>query len=367
MSLDERDALLEEYERSTSLGGWVIYIALPWALLRRVGVDPLSRRGSLLTGLFTFGWLFVSAIVVALVTGTLHESPLFAWLAVAAIEGVDVAWATGAYGKAHEDYGALDTALSLEDLRAQVARQRRWGGVAKSATASAAIGLLLGVVIFSLSSGGWSQVPPGSIWLLLVVLFWVGELVFGMTSSLAEDRLYVRQRFQLPAYRPIDSPLVRQYLRGARRSARNNATWSTLFLVDALVLLPHDAALILPFAAVILGVCYGLTIARVLSDRWVVARIVGEEKSRRLADLGSQIDALITRLPDLSSEDERKLDQLRKVYDDVRESPLTITPSSAVGRILSTALVPTIVFVALAVAEGYVERVVNQILDRFGS
>jgi hypothetical protein len=132
------------------------------------------------------------------------------------------------------------------------------------------------------------------------------------------------------------------------------------------VLLPHDASLIVPFAAVILCACYGLTIATITGHRWLVARIVGDEKSRRLADLGSQIDALMARVPDLSPEDERRLDQLRKVYDDVRESPLTTSPSSAVGRVLRTALVPTLSFLALAAAEGYVERVLNKFLDWFG-
>jgi hypothetical protein len=73
------------------------------------------------------------------------------------------------------------------------------------------------------------------------------------------------------------------------------------------------------------------------------------------------------RVPDLSPEDERKLDQLRRVYDDVRESPLTITQSSAVGRIARTALVPTLSFLALAAVEGYVERVLDEFLDWLGS
>jgi hypothetical protein len=160
---------------------------------------------------------------------------------------------------------------------------------------------------------------------------------------------------------------VQQFVRGSRQMASTAAVLGTSLLVLVLILLPRDPALILPFAAVILGVCYGTTIAEVVSDRWLVARIVGEEKSRRLADLGSQIDALIARVPDLSPEDERKLALLRETYDAVRESPLTITPSTAAGRIVSTALVPTLAFLALAAAEGYVERVLNRMLDWLGS
>jgi hypothetical protein len=134
-----------------------------------------------------------------------------------------------------------------------------------------------------------------------------------------------------------------------------------------LLLLPRDVSLILPFAAVILGVCYGSIIAEIVSGRWLVAHIVGEEKSRRLTDLGNQIDALIARGPDLSPEDERKLALLRETYEAVRESPLTSPPLTAVGRISGTALVPTLTFAAIAAAEGYVARVLNTILDWLGT
>ena len=63
--------------------------------------------------------------------------------------------------------------------------------------------------------------------------------------------------------------------------ARTGATIAMLYLVYVLVLLPHDLALILPFAAVILGICYASVIAEIVSARWLVARIVADEKSRR--------------------------------------------------------------------------------------
>jgi hypothetical protein len=367
MRSDERDALLEEYARSQFVGEWCIYIAIPWALLRRVGVDPLSRRGRLLTGLMTFGWLFVSAIVVALATGTMHESPLLAWLTVAAIEGVGEAWGTAAITANLEEANALLGALTdPEALNSILARQRRWG-LPKILTVIAAFGLLFAAVIFLPSLGDWSKVAPGSIWLLVVVLYWAGESVWTTAWYVNEMREFARQRLQLPADRPIDSPVVKLFLRGTYRMARTGATIAMLYLVYVLLLLPRDVSLILPFAAVILGVCYGSIIAEIVSGRWLVAHIVGEEKSRRLTDLGNQIDALIARGPDLSPEDERKLDLLRKAHEAVRESPLTSAPLTAVGRIFGTALVPTLAFVALAATEGYVERVANRILDWLGS
>ena len=367
MPSDEHDAILKEYARSQFVGEWCIYIAIPWALLRRVRVDPLGRRGRLLTGLMTFGWLFVSAIVVALATGTMHESPLLAWLTVAAIEGVGEAWGTAAITASLEEANVLLDALTdLEALRSILSRQRRWG-LPKILTVIAAFGLLFAAVIFLPSFGDWSRVAPGSIWLLLVVLYWAGESVWTTAWYVNEMRAFSRQCLQLPAQRPIDSPVVQQFLRGTYRMARTGATIAMLYLVYVLVLLPRDLSLILPFAAVILGVCYASVIGEIVSARWLVARIVADEKSRRLADLGSQIDALIARVPDLSPEDERKLDLLCKTYEAVRESPLTSPPLSAAGRIFGTALVPTLTFVAFAAAEGYVERVVNKILDGLGS
>jgi len=352
MPSDERDVLLKEYARSQFVGEWCIYIAIPWALLRRVGVDPLSRRGRLLTGLMTFGWLFASAIVVALATGTMHGSPLFAWLTVAAIEGVGEAWGTAAITASLEEVNVLLDALTdPEALRSILAGERRWS-LPKILTVIAVFGFLFASVIFLPSPGDWSKVAPGSIWLLAVVLYWAGESVWTTAWYVNEMRAFSRLLLQLPAHRPIDSPVVQQLLRGTYRMARTGATIAMLYLVYVLVLLPRDLSLVLPFAAVILGVCYGSVIAAIVSARWLVARIVADEKSRRLANLESQIDALIARVPNLSPEDERKLALLRETYDAVRESPLTSPPSTAVGRIFGTALVPTPTFIVIAAAEG---------------
>jgi hypothetical protein len=315
----------------------------------------------------TFGWLFVSAIVVALATGTLHESPLLAWLTVAAIEGVGEAWGTAAITASLEEVNALlGTLTDLEALRSILAGQRRCG-LPKILAVIAAFGLLFAAVIFLPPFGDWSQVAPGSIWLLAVVLYWAGESVWTTAWYVNEMRAFARQRLQLPGYRPIDSPVVQRFLRGTYRMARTGATIAMLYLVYVLVLLPRDLSLILPFAAVILGVCYASVIGEIVSARWLVAHIVADEKDRRLADLGSQIDALIARVPDLSPEDERKLALLREAYDAVREWPLTSPPLTAAGRIFGTALVPTLAFVALAAAEGYIARVLNKILDWLGT
>jgi hypothetical protein len=360
----ERDALLEEEMGLISIGTWCIYIAIPWALLRRIGIDPLSGRGRLLTGVIAFGWLFGGAVVVASVTGTLGESPLLAWLALAAIEGVLEGWFPSADSEVQRDQLSLDAALSsIDALRAKVARDRRTGGVMKMAVPSAAFGLVFGAIAFLATSGDWSQIPPGSIWLLMVVLFWVGEWIWTAVDWHLGNLFYVRQRYELPSFRPIDSPVIQAFIRGTNRHMIDTATISTTYLIYVVLLLAHDTALLWPSAALILVTCYGLTIVRVVSDRWVVAHVVGDETSRRLANLGSQIEALLVRVPDLSSEDERKLDQLRKAYDDVRDAPRTTSPSNAVGRVVRTSLVPTLTFVGLAAAEGYIGRLLNKVLD----
>ena len=96
MPSDEHDALVNEYRRSQAVEETFVYLRIPWVLLRRVGVDPLSWRGRLLFGLLQFGWVFAGAVVVALATGTLRESPLLAWLTVPVIEAVLGVWFTGA-------------------------------------------------------------------------------------------------------------------------------------------------------------------------------------------------------------------------------------------------------------------------------
>ena len=72
------------------------------------------------------------------------------------------------------------------------------------------------------------------------------------------------------------------------------ATW---YLVATLILLPHDVAAVLPIAAAIFTASYLWIFVMIAYVRHVVARIVVEEKGRRLADLRGRIDALLARVP----------------------------------------------------------------------
>ncbi len=68
MDAPERAELLDEYVRLGQVGEFAMFVHLPRALLRRMGVSHSSGPGVALTVCITFSWLVLGAIVVGAVT-----------------------------------------------------------------------------------------------------------------------------------------------------------------------------------------------------------------------------------------------------------------------------------------------------------
>ena len=363
MAEDERTELLEDIAQHDQLSDFLVYFAIPWALLRRAGIDPLSWRGRILTGFCVFGWVALTPILVALATGTLTESPWLGWLAIALLLGTAATSMATAWGSPEIDtlLAAMD---DLDGLRAWRVVQRRSNRYMTAC--SAAVAAVFMVVLFALPFGDWKTVPPGSIWLLFVVLYLVGEGVAATIDTLMKATVLAGRHFELQSHRLLDSPPLRSTIDETRGATLFHGFRSAALIVCALILLPRELALVLPTVAGILVSCYASIVVAVATWRHVVARIVREEKTRRLADLSGRIDDLLRRVPDLSGQEERKLDLLRKTYDDMRDSPEVTPVLPAALRMAGSALIPTLTFLALAAVGGYVEREMNSTLDYLG-
>jgi hypothetical protein len=363
----ERERLVEEYAGLGESFDFIFYVAVAAALQRRLAAILWSRANGLLVCTMEAGFLFASPLAIAVASGTLDNSPVLSWLAFAAIYGF-AAWSPiGDYPLWRGKGIATGRALSsTDDLRAVIGWTRRWLRLRYAAATSAFLGATFAAGVFFVSSGDWSTVPPGTIWLLLIELYFAGELVWWAAHKVAADRMVARMDFDLPAFRPVDSPLVRQFVHSANGLTLNNAGWSVVYLCLAVVILPQETGLFLPFAALILGVCYASVIADAVSTRQLVTHIIARSRMARLDDFRDQIEFLVSRVPELSPAEEHRLDLLRKTYDDVDQSPITYPLLPAAGRAFIAMLVPTLTFVALTVAEGAIERELNVILDKLG-
>ena len=365
MASDERQTLIAELARSDRFESFVLIVAVPFAVLRAVGIEPLSRRGRLLTGLAVFGVLFSAPLAMAVVTGTVRlSSPLLGWLAVAALESlVTVFVPTDQVTMLVDTAARYEPVEDLDALRRFLKIQRRWQNLPSNVVTSTLAAAALAWVSFTLIPGDWSEVAPGSLLILLIVFYWTGEMVWAAAITAVLARLESLLPFRLRSYHAKESPWVRRYLATGRRGSAVIGGVCTLYMVMVALVLPWDLELVLPVTAMVLICCYGSIIVQELFDRRELAYIICNDRRRRLDELDSQIDSLIARVPELGDQDERRLAQLRMAHETVAEERLDDPSPHPAGQVARAVLIPTLTFMGLAVAEGYVQRLADVVLE----
>lgn len=366
---DEREQLLAKLAQQSQDFDFVLSDVAFYAVLRRLRADHGARRlyGSFPFAAMQVAFLFASPIVVAVVTGTLDRSPVLAWLAFATIWLIRLWLPIGDYSTSSEQDMAVGRALrSVDDLRATIDWARRWRRLRYAALTSTVMVAVFGMAVVYMSPDAWTTIAPGTIWLVLILLYQTGEQVWWALHKLAWDRFLARMGFDLPAFRPLDSPVVHDVVRTADGVTISNAIWSAAYLCMAVVILPMDVGVVLPVGAIILGVSYASEIADAVSTRRLIARIIERDRAARLDHLRGLVEALVARIPDLSIDEERRFDLLRKTYEEIGRSPTTSPIMPTAGKAIRAMLIPTLTFLVLAAAEGTIERGVNAILDRLG-
>jgi hypothetical protein len=367
---DEREQLLAELAERSQDFDYVLSDVAFYAALRRLRADTSARRlyGSFSFSVMQAAFLFASAVVVAVATGTLDRSPVLAWLAFATIWVVRLWLPIGDYSTSSEQDMAVGRALcSVDDLREAINWTVRWRRLRYAASMSAVLGAGFAMAVVYMSSDAWTTIPPGTIWLVLILLYQTGEQAWWALHKLAWDRWLARMDFDLPAFRPLDSPVVHKIVSTADGVTISNVIWSAAYLCMAVVILPMDVGVVLPLGAIILGVSYASEIADAFSTRRLVARIIERDRTTRLDHLRGQIEPLVARVPDLSIDEERRFDLLRKTYDEISRSPTTSPLMPTAGKTVRAMLIPTLTFLVLAAAEGAVERWINTILDELAT
>ena len=364
---DERQTLIAELARTQRFESYVLLVAVPFALLRAVGIEPLSRRGRLFTGLSVFAFLFVAPLAVAVVTGTVGSSPLLGWLAVAVLEGLVAAFVPTDQVTMLEDASEYyEPVEDLDALRRLLAAQRRWQNLPSNVVTSALVAAALAWLSFTLIPGDWSGVAPGSLLIILIVFYWTGEMIWAAATLAVLARRESLLPFRLRGYRASESPWVRRYLADGRRASVVLGGVCTLYMLMITLVLPWDLELVLPIAATVLICCYGSIVLQGLFDRRELTHIIGDDRRRRLDELDNQIAALIVRVPELSDEDERRLAQLRMAHETVAEEKLDDPSPHSAGQVARAVLIPTLTFIGLAVAEGKVQSLADVVLKRLG-
>jgi len=117
----ERETLMDEYAFLGTGQGSCIYMAVPWHLIQRAGIDPRSHLGRGLRWLFTFTWLFLGALIVGLVAGGLSAAAILSWAVVAFAQACATIWEPAAFSDPQAiDRGLLRAMADTEALRSSL-------------------------------------------------------------------------------------------------------------------------------------------------------------------------------------------------------------------------------------------------------
>jgi hypothetical protein len=341
--------------------------------LRRLGLAPKSFTRWMLAGLFGIGTRLALALLATAIAGQSFAIPWGPWAVILLFSGL--LDATGVIAtprpdvpigprakQGMEDWTALLPTIEWEsDLRDLAAFARRWLRPPVATLVGVAVASVVLVVCWLLAPIGFSELPAGSIVLLILLLIDFGVSTvnpFNLAVFAREARYYHRLFWPSPA----DSPEVQRAIQTTTVFGFVAGLWVTIDLVLAVVLVSWDSPLVVPLSVGFIVIGYVFAFASAASLRSDIQRIVNRSRNERLERLRRRIEAFEPRFDDLSAEESEQARRLIDLHNMIRDAPTTPTTSRTLVRSAAGLIVPTIVFVITVFGEISAERLLDSIL-----
>lgn len=351
---EELVALADQYvERHRAMENYIWAWYTTFNVLRRLGIDPLSWQGRLLS-VTLFGIIFLTLpLLVTALAGQWATAPLRTWVVIAivfSLLGIIIYRPT---------QNALDRFLSLHHVMAEEAGLRRltawdkrWYDVRTTISISTLFALTILGVLYLLQRGRANlSIPAGTVVLGTMLLYQVGEISYTIFMLGLESRILAGYDYELYRLSPIDSVAIQRSIRGSNQLGLWICLIATVFIIGFLFLLPtNESTLTRQITSILLAVAYLATGFGVLVPRWAIKEIVHAEKEREMAPLQRRLDALSARVRELSEAEYQELMRLKETHDIIRDSP-NVLPLSTVGQLFSTLIIPTLAFLVAVAGE----------------
>ena len=366
---DAREVALAEIQaRLTSLSGAYVSGRVAVLLARHLGLDLQRPRGALAVGLATGAIRFLAPVAVTLaLAGWDSAVPVWRWALFAGVAGGLDGMGTRRHregGARIHDYTSLLSTIEREsDARELLAFVRRWCRFRVSAPMAATVAAVVLVGCAAGAPAEFAALPVGSVVLLGILAYEVGEFVFFgpglMVPFLLKEGHY---EHRLPWLYPADAEPV-------RRTVHAWAGWVFLGGIVITVYVAFAALLVLPSwpvatAAVALFTVVGYlsTFASYFAVRSCVRSIASRIRDRHLQQLRDRVDVSEPALGRLSGAEAEELQHLVGIYAMVRDMPTTPSTSETLGHAAKALVIPTLAFFLAVLSEVYVERLLDQVL-----
>jgi hypothetical protein len=329
------------------------YMPMDWlgtALPRRMGVDPFKRPGDLLR--WALLWLaiytllvFVPAVVVTTVTRTWATAPVFVWLMVSILWGgygiVPKLLTRSAIGNVLALPGALATGSGFRRL---IAWNRRWLRYPVFVMISVSFVLINVAVLIGIQRWlGADPIHSGSLAIGVIVLYSIGELSAVGVLLFAQGRLLSNEEFRLFRPSPSQTLAIRRSLRGYNQAVRNGSLYMTGAILLFVILLPRNFSLLAAITLSLLGLAYASVVLMVVAPRLMMSTIVRRSKECDLAPYQERLNALWSRVQQLSPAEYKEFQRLKEVHNELYNAPENLLN---VGQLLApiarAVLLPTL-------------------------
>ncbi len=360
--------LAEVQARMMSLSGAYVVGWVALLLARHLGLDLERPRGAVVVGLATGAVRLFAPVAVTLVMAEWDSGvPVWRWALIAGVagglDGLSIRRHRESGTRMHAYTSLLATIEGESAPRELLAFVRRWYRFRVSGPMAATVAALVLLGCASSAPAEFAELPVGSVVLLGILSYEVGEFVFFgpgfMVPFLLKEGHY---EHRLPWLYPADAEPV-------RRTVRAWAEWVFLGGIAITVYVVFAALLVLPSwpvatAAVALFIVVGYvsTFASYFAVRSSVRSIASRIRDRHLQDLRDRVDVREPRTGRLSGAEAEELEHLVGLYAMVRAMPTTPSTSETLGHAAKALVIPTLAFFLAVLSEVYAERLLDRLL-----
>lgn len=334
---------------------------------RRLGLDLTTGWGPVLAGAAGAALRLALPIVAALAFGQLGESPVLRWAVVAVVLGSLDAVGIHRHRQSNpavQGFTALLWTITREedvrDLHDFTRRRYRFG---VSAGFAAGVALFVVLACALTAPTALTALPVGSIVLLSVLAYEIGEIAFFtvgfMTPLLLREARFDHELFWLD---PLGSKPVRRVLQAWAGSVGFVGVGLTGYLLLAVVLVTPGSPLLLPVVAAFTIAGYVAMLIVLVGLRRSISTIAARVRDESTETLQHRIAAYRGRLDSLAPHEAEELDRLMRMYETVRSASTTPSTSATLGHAARAMLVPTLTFLLAVSSEVFAERLLDQFL-----
>ncbi|MGD2147255.1 MAG: hypothetical protein PVH41_11225 [Anaerolineae bacterium] len=358
-----RDLGEQHAERTRSVENYILSYLATFRLIRLLGVDPLSTRGRLTCLVLWLVTLLGLPAIIALLAGQLVAEDLLRWLFVAATYGVAGVVSHEALSRHIGQRVSLHrTMTDKSGLRRLIDWDRRWNNIRTLGAGAGAFAMIALVFFFVAQPKSHTAPSIGSVVVAFLIFYQVGEAAFSNLLIWAESHLLVQHEYDLYRLSPIDTPAVRQSVRGCDSVGLLIALLLTIAIIEFAVLLPGQSGLRVRIALFLLIITYVSVVVRVLAPRLAIRRIIQAHKERGLLPIRGRLNDLSARLLDLTDQEFAELERLKQMHDAINGSSENVLTLGSLAHLTGALLVPTASFLLTVVGETYLRRLVESSL-----